>query len=118
MPRAKKGFKARRRRNKVLALAKGNRQTRHNCYKLAATVVRRGLANAYRDRRAKKRAFRRLWIVRINAASRANGLRYSEFIAGLTKAGIRLDRSVLANLAIQDQGAFSDLCTRARAALV
>lgn len=117
MSRAKRGFKARRRRNKLLALAKGYRGSRKNRFRNSIHVVRRGLAFAYRDRRVKKREFRKLWIVRINAAARANGLRYSEFINGLKKANILLDRSVLADLAINDAKGFSHLVSEARKAL-
>lgn len=100
MPRVKRGFKARRRRNKVLKMAKGYRGGRSNLYRTATETVDRALCYAYRDRRAKKRDFRRLWIVRINAAAREHGLSYSQFIAGLKKADIDLDRKVLANMAI------------------
>jgi large subunit ribosomal protein L20 len=117
MPRAKRGFKARRRRKKVLARAKGFRGSRNSRFRTAIHVVRRALAFAYRDRRVKKREFRKLWIARINAASRAAGLRYSEFINGLTKRGIILDRSVLAELAVNDSAAFNQLVTEAKAGL-
>lgn len=117
MSRAKRGFKARRRRNKLLSLAKGYRGSRKNRFRNSIHVVRRGLAFAYRDRRVKKREFRRLWIIRINAAARAHGLRYSEFINGLKKANILLDRSVLADLAINDAKGFGHLVSEARKAL-
>lgn len=117
MSRAKRGFKARRRRKKILSLASGYRGTRSRLYRTAIHVVRRGLVFAYRDRRVKKREFRRLWISRINAASRLNGLRYSELIHGLNKLGVQLDRSVLADLAVHDQGAFADLASKAKAAI-
>ncbi len=117
MSRVKRGFKARRRRKKVLGLAKGYRGTRHSLFRTAVHVVRRGLVFAYRDRRVKKREFRSLWITRINAASRAEGLRYSELINGLKKANIVIDRSVLADLAINDQAGFAQLATKAKAAL-
>lgn len=117
MSRAKRGFKARRRRKKILALAKGFRGSRKARFRTAIHVVRRALVFSYRDRRVKKREFRKLWIVRINAASRAAGMRYSEFMNGLKKAGIELDRSVLADLAINDQAAFGQLVTKARAGL-
>ena len=117
MSRVKRGFKARRRRKKILGLAKGFRGSRKNRIKTASHVVKRALAFSFRDRRVRKRDFRRLWITRINAASRASGLRYSEFMAGLKKAEIKLDRSVLANLAIDDPKAFEVLVGKARAAL-
>lgn len=117
MSRAKRGFKARRRRKKLLNLAKGYRGSRKNRFRNSVHVVRRGLAFAFRDRRVKKREFRRLWIVRINAASRAQGLRYSELINGLRKADIQIDRSVLADLALQQPSAFNDLVNQAKSAL-
>ena len=117
MSRAKRGFKARRRRKKILDLAKGYRGSRNSRFRTAIHVVRRGLSFAYRDRKVKKREFRRLWIVRINAASRANGLRYSELMNGLKKAKIDLDRSVLADIAINDPSGFSDLVGKARTAI-
>lgn len=107
MPRATRGFKARRRRNKVLALAKGYRGGKHRLYKTAAEAVDRALCFAYRDRRNKKRDFRRLWIARISAAARQNGISYSRLIGGLHKNAIELDRKVLSNLAIVDPHAFS-----------
>lgn len=117
MARVKRGFKARQRRKKILTLAKGFRGSRNSRFKTAVHVVKRALAFAFRDRRAKKRDFRRLWIVRINAASRANGLRYSELINGLNKAGVKIDRSVLADLALNNPTAFADLTQKAKAAL-
>jgi large subunit ribosomal protein L20 len=117
MARAKRGFKARRRRKKIFALAKGFRGARKNRFRNSIHVVRRSLVYAYRDRRVKKREFRKLWIVRINAAVRAAGLRYSEFIHGLKKAEITLDRSVLADLALNQPAAFGELVNRAKAAL-
>ena len=98
--RVKKGFKARRRRNRVLKLAKGFRGRRKNCYRRANQAVERALDYATRDRRQKKRDFRALWIVRINAAARQNGTTYSRLIAGLTKAGVAIDRKILADLAL------------------
>lgn len=118
MSRVKRGVKARRRRKNLLKLAKGFRGSRKNRFKTAVHVVRRALCFAYRDRRNKKREFRALWIIRINAASRSYGLRYSEFMNGLSKAGIVLDRSVLADLAINDTVAFAALVGKARGALV
>lgn len=117
MPRAKRGFKARRRRKKILALAKGFRGSRNSRFRTAIHVVRRSFQFAYRDRRVKKREFRKLWITRINAAARSNGLRYSELINGLNKAGVELDRSVLAHLAISDSKGFTDICNQVRASL-
>ena len=117
MTRAKRGFKARRRRKKVLARAKGFRGTRKNLFGMAIHVVRRALRYSYRDRRVKKRDFRKLWIMRINAAARAGGLRYSEFMNGLKKRGIGLDRSALAELALNDQAAFAKLIQEAKTAL-
>lgn len=117
MPRVKRGFKARRRRSKVLGLAKGFRGSRNNRFKTAVHVVKRALAYAYRDRRVKKREFRQLWIIRINAAARASGLRYSEFMNGLKKSGIDLDRSVLADLAVNDSAGFNSLVMKAKSAL-
>ncbi|NDY41285.1 50S ribosomal protein L20 [Dissulfurirhabdus thermomarina] len=114
MPRVKRGFKARRRRRKILLMAKGNRGARRRCFKQAKETVEKGLCYAYRDRRAKKRNFRRLWIVRINAACRANDLSYSRFIGGLNKAGVRIDRKILADLAVTDATAFSTLAGMAK----
>lgn len=113
--RVKRGFKARRRRNKVLALAKGFRGGRSKLYRTAADAVDKALMYAYRDRRARKRDFRKLWIVRINAAARMNNLSYSKFINGLSLAGSQLDRKVLADLAISDPAAFSQLASLASA---
>lgn len=117
MSRVKRGFKARRRRKRVLDLAKGFRGSRNNRFKTAIHVVKRALAFAYRDRRVKKREFRRLWIIRINAAARAAGLKYSEFMNGLKKSGIELDRSVLADMAVNDQAGFTALVSKAKVAL-
>ena len=117
MARVKRGFKARRRRKKLLGLAKGFRGTRKSNIKTAVHVVRRALRYAYRDRRVRKREFRKLWIVRINAATRAAGLKYSEFINGLKKRGIEVDRSVISNLAITDKAAFEALVAEAKLGL-
>src|SRR4051794_32861625 len=105
--RVKKGFKARRRRNRVLKLAKGYRGRRKNCYKRANQAVERALDYASRDRARRKREFRSLWIVRINAAARLSGVSYSRLIAGLAKANVGLDRKVLADIAISDPAGFS-----------
>ena len=118
MSRVKRGFKARRRRKKVLDLAKGYRGSRSDRFRTAIHVVRRGLSFAYRDRRVRRREFRSLWIMRINAAARLNGIKYSEFMNGLKKLGIELDRSVLADLAITDASGFAELAAQAKAALV
>lgn len=107
MPRVTRGFKARRRRNRVLKLAKGFRGARHRLYRTATEAVDHALTYAYRDRRAKKRDFRRLWIVRIGAAAEQNGTSYSRLIGGLKKANVELDRKVLSNMAILDPNAFS-----------
>lgn len=107
MPRVTRGFKARRRRNKVLTLAKGFRGGKHRLFRTAAEAVDRALCYAYRDRRVKKREFRQLWIARINAAAKQNGVSYSRLINGLSKSSIELDRKVLSNLAIVDPNAFT-----------
>lgn len=106
MPRAKRGFKARRRRKKILKLAKGFVGGRR-LYRQARETVERGLVYAYRDRKARKRAFRRLWNIRINAAARLNGLSYSRLIHGLTQADVAIDRKILAALAVHDPEAFA-----------
>ena len=115
MPRAKGGAKTRQRRKKVLKKAKGYVGGRHRLYKSANETVLRAGAFAYRDRKAKKRLNRSLWIVRINAACRLAGLSYSRFIAGLKKAGIALDRKVLAEIAYADPKAFEKLAETAKA---
>ena len=109
MSRVKRGFKARRRRKKVLHMSKGFRATRNSNFRSAVHVVHRALAFAYRDRRAKKRDFRKLWIQRINAASRQYGLKYSELMHGLKLARVDLDRSVLAHMACTDLEAFGKI---------
>jgi large subunit ribosomal protein L20 len=114
--RVKKGFKARRRRNRVLKLAKGFRGRRKNCYKRANQAVQRALDYASRDRQRRKREFRALWITRINAAARTVGLSYSRLIAGLTKAQVALDRKILADLAVADPQAFAAVAQFAKAA--
>jgi large subunit ribosomal protein L20 len=115
--RVKRGFKARRRRAKVLKLAKGFRGGRSKLYRTAADSVDKALSYAYRDRRAKKRNYRKLWVARINAAARMNDLSYSRFIGGLKKANIELDRKVLAELAVSDPAGFSQIASRAAAQL-
>ncbi|MCI2098586.1 MAG: 50S ribosomal protein L20 [Succiniclasticum sp.] len=117
MTRIKVGVTAHRRHKHILKLAKGYRGAKHLQFKKANETVMKGLMYARRDRRAKKREFRNLWIARINAATRANGLSYSRFINGLTKAGIELNRKVLADMAINDAAAFAKLVETAKAAL-
>jgi large subunit ribosomal protein L20 len=114
--RVKKGFKARRRRNRILKLAKGFRGRRKNCYKRANQAVERALDYATRDRAQRKRDFRKLWIVRINAAARLSGLSYSKLINGLAKNSIALDRKVLADMAVADPAGFSAVANIAKAA--
>ena len=111
--RIKRGFKARRRRKKVLKLAKGFRGGHSKLFRTAADAVDKALMYAYRDRRARKRDFRRLWIVRINAAARMNDLSYSKFMHGMKKAGIELDRKVLADLAVSDPAGFTRIASLA-----
>ena len=109
MPRVTRGFKARRRRKKVLNMAKGFRGGRHRLYRTAVEAVDRALVYAYRDRKARKRDFRKLWIVRIGAGARMNGTTYSRLMGGLKKAQVELDRKVLANLALLDPTAFAEI---------
>lgn len=116
MPRVKRGVHARQRRKKILKLAKGNVGGRRKLYRQARETVEKGLVYAYRDRRVRKRDFRALWIVRINAAAREVGLSYSHLISGLKKAGIEMDRKVLAELAARDASAFRQIAERAREA--
>jgi large subunit ribosomal protein L20 len=117
MPRVKRGVTARARHKKVLALAKGFRGRRKNVFRIAKQAVMKAGQYAYRDRRAKKREFRRLWIARINAASRSMGLTYSKFIAGIKKASIEIDRKVLADMAVNDPAAFASIVEKAKAQL-
>ena len=117
MPRVRRGYKARRRHNRILKLAKGYRGAHGRLYRSAVEAVERALCYAYRDRKQRKRAFRRLWIVRINAAVRSHGMSYSRFIHGLGKAGIELDRRVLAELAVNEPAAFGKVVEVARGAL-
>ena len=117
MPRVKRGFKARRRRNKVLKLAKGYRGARSKLFRSATEAVDRALSYAYRDRRVRKRDFRALWIARINAAARDNGLSYSRLIHGLKQADIAIDRKILAQLAVTDPGGFGSLVEKAKSQL-
>jgi large subunit ribosomal protein L20 len=111
--RVKRGFKARKRRKRVLKLAKGYRGGRSKLFRTAADAVDKALMYAYRDRRVRKRDFRRLWIARINAAARMNNLSYSKFIHGLKLAGVELDRKVLAELAISDPAGFTQVASLA-----
>ncbi len=113
MARVKRSVSARKKRRKVLAQAKGYWGTKHTSYRRAKEQVQRSGNYAYRDRRVRKRDFRRLWIARINAAARLNGLTYGEFIHGLGIAGIELDRKMLADLAVHEPEHFAGLCARA-----
>jgi len=115
MPRVKRSVHARKKRRKVLGQAKGYWGLKKSSYKYAKEQVEHSLVYAYRDRKNKKRTFRQLWIVRINAAARANGMSYNQFISGLHKAGIELDRKVLADLAVSDPAAFTAVVERAAA---
>jgi large subunit ribosomal protein L20 len=117
MPRAKRGFKARRRRNRVLKAASGFRAGRRTMYRRAIEAVRHAWMHAYVGRKQKKRTMRRLWIVRINAAARINGVSYSRLMDGCNKAGIELDRKVLADLAVVDPAGFTQVVQTARAAM-
>ena len=111
--RVKRGFKARKRRKKVLKMAKGFRAGRSKLFRTAAHAVDKALMYSYRDRRTRKRDFRRLWITRINAAVRMNDLTYSKFIHGLKLAGVELDRKVLAELAVSDPAGFAKIANLA-----
>lgn len=117
MPRVKRGVTARARHKKVLALAKGYRGRRKNVYRVAKQAVMKAGQYAYRDRRQRKRQFRALWIIRINAAARECGLSYSKFMNGLKRAAIEVDRKVLADLAVFDKAAFSQFVEKAKASL-
>jgi len=117
MPRAKRGNKRTERRKKILKLAKGYRGTKSKLYRSAKESVERALSFAYTGRKLKKRDFRSLWIVRIGAAARINGLNYSQFMHGLKLAGIELDRKVLADLAANSPDAFADLAGQVKSAL-
>ena len=114
MPRVKRGVTARARHKKILALAKGFRGRRKNVFRIAKEAVMRAGQYSYRDRRTKKRVFRHLWIARINAATRGLGVTYSKFMAGLKKAGVDLDRKVLADMAVNDPAAFSSVVDKVR----
>jgi len=117
MARVKRGVTARRRHKKVLKLAKGYYGARSRVYRVAKQAVIKAGQYAYRDRKAKKRVFRGLWITRFNAQSRANGMTYSQFIAGLKKANIQVDRRVMADLAVHDKAAFAALVNQAKNSL-
>ncbi len=117
MPRAKRGNKRKENRKKILKLAKGYRATKSKLYRSAKESVERGLKFAYTGRKLKKRDFRSLWIVRIGAAARLNGLNYSQLMHGLSLAGIELDRKVLADLAANSPEAFTELATQAKNAI-
>jgi len=113
--RVKKGVKARRRRNRVLKLAKGFRGRRKNAYRRANQAVERALDYSTRDRRRRRREFRALWIVRINAAARQNGTTYSKLVSGMKKAGVAIDRKILAELALALPGDFATIVKAAQA---
>jgi len=117
MPRVKTGVVRRRRHKKVLKLARGFYSGRRKHFRKAKEQLERSLVYAYRDRKQKKRDFRKLWIVRINAACRLNDMNYSSFMNGLKKAGIELDRKILADMAMNDAAAFSAVAAQAKAAL-
>ncbi|KPB05458.1 50S ribosomal protein L20 [Bacillus sp. CHD6a] len=117
MPRVKGGTVTRQRRKKVIKLAKGYYGSKHTLYKVANQQVMKSLMYAYRDRRQKKRDFRKLWIARINAAARMNGLSYSRLMHGLKVAGIEVNRKMLAELAVSDEKAFAELATAAKDSL-
>lgn len=117
MARVKRGMVSRRRHKKILRLARGYYGAKSRWFKLANQYVVRALANAYRDRRLRKRQFRQLWIARINARARGSGVPYSRLIAGLRKAGITVNRKVLADLAVEDPAAFDALVEQAKASL-
>ncbi len=116
MPRAKGGPKTRARRKRVLNLAEGYWGAKSKLFRSATEAVDRALKYAYRDRKARKRDFRRLWIARINAAARLNGITYSKFIAGLAKTGVAIDRKILADLAVTDPSGFTKLAETAKTA--
>jgi large subunit ribosomal protein L20 len=117
MPRVKRGVTAHARHKKILALAKGYRGRRKNVYRIAKQAVMKAGQYAYRDRRTRKRVFRQLWIARINAASREQGVTYSRFMAGLKKAQIDIDRKVLSDMAIRDPAAFKSIVDKVKAQL-
>jgi large subunit ribosomal protein L20 len=117
MPRVKGGIVTRRRHKKILKLARGYRGSKHRLFKTANAQVMKSLLYAFRDRRQRKRDFRKLWITRINAQARVNGLSYSKLINGLKKAGIEVNRKMLADLAVNDKAAFASICDQAKKAM-
>ncbi|MAS87365.1 MAG: 50S ribosomal protein L20 [Micavibrio sp.] len=117
MARVKGGPRAHARHRKIIKLAKGYRGRSKNCFRIALERVEKALQYAYRDRKNKKRTFRALWIQRINAGARVNGLTYSQFMFGVKKAGIGLDRKVLADMAVRDEAGFKAICTSAQKAI-
>lgn len=117
MPRVKRGVTAHKRHKKVLKQAQGYQGRNATCFRVAKEKVDKGLQYAYRDRRVRKREFRRLWIARINAAARLNGMTYSQFINGLLKSGVELDRKVLSDIAVTQPEHFTELVATAKAAL-
>ena len=117
MPRVKRGVTARAKHKKVISQAKGYRGRSKNVFRVATQAVTRAGQYEYRDRRQRKRQFRRLWITRISAAAKMNGINYSRFINGLLKAEIKLDRKVLADIAVHDPAAFGQLAEQAKSAL-
>lgn len=116
MARVKRGVAAHKRHKKVLAQVKGHRATNNRLYKRAHESLMRALMYSYRDRRTRKRDMRRLWITRINAAARMNGIPYSRFIQGLNSAGVAVDRKMLADLAVRDEAAFAQVASVAKQA--
>ena len=114
MPRVRSGVTARRRHKKVLALTKGHRATRHSLYRRAHESMLKSLSYAYRHRRERKGDMRRLWILRVSAASRAQGLTYGQFIDGLKKSGVQINRKLLADMAVREPEAFANLVTIAK----
>ncbi len=117
MTRVKAGPRTQRRHKKIIAQTKGQRGTKHNLFRRANEATMKSMWYAYRDRRTRKRDFRRLWITRINAAARQNGLNYSQFMFGLKEAGIELDRKILADMAVRDAEGFASLAETARSAI-
>ncbi len=115
MPRVKRGVPAHRRHKKVLALTKGHRATKHSLYRRAHESMMKSLSYAYAHRRERRGDMRRLWILRVNAASRAQGLTYGQFIAGLKRSGVGINRKVLADMAVREPEAFANLVTIAKA---
>lgn len=117
MPRVRRGTKRHDRRKKILKLARGYFLGKSKLFKFAREAVDRARQYSYRDRRARKRDFRRLWIIRIGAAARQNGVNYNQFMFGLKKAGIELDRKILADIAVEDPAGFAQLAEKAKAAI-